>query len=178
MNGMSTDSKEKLYMEDSYDDSSKNEDPSELANEISAGYESLVDDSSDLFAADDGDEQHLDSIISDEEFEEISGEVARLNTADDIEKALAQEGLVVDDPVRMYLKEIGCIPLLDSDKETELAKRMYEGDESAKNELVEANLRLVVSIAKKYVGKGMYFLDLIQEGNLGLMKAVEKFDYR
>ncbi|MBR5681025.1 MAG: hypothetical protein IKX19_10270, partial [Clostridia bacterium] len=90
-----------------------------------------------------------------------------------MEKALSQEGLPVDDPVRMYLKEIGAIPLLDADRETELARRMGEGDESAKNDLVEANLRLVVSIAKRYVGKGMFFLDLIQEGNLGLMKAAE-----
>ncbi len=91
---------------------------------------------------------------------------------------LAQEGLAIDDPVRMYLKEIGKVPLLDADKELELAKKMSEGDEKAKQKLVESNLRLVVSIAKRYVGRGMFFLDLIQEGNLGLMKAVEKFDYR
>jgi len=91
---------------------------------------------------------------------------------------LAQEGLAIDDPVRMYLKEIGKVPLLDAEKELELAKKMAEGDEKAKQKLVESNLRLVVSIAKRYVGKGMFFLDLIQEGNLGLMKAVEKFDYR
>ncbi|MBQ3091407.1 MAG: RNA polymerase sigma factor RpoD [Clostridia bacterium] len=87
------------------------------------------------------------------------------------------EGLAIDDPVRMYLKEIGKVNLLSSDEETELAKRMLEGDEYAKKRLAEANLRLVVSIAKKYVGRGMLFLDLIQEGNLGLIKAVEKFDY-
>jgi len=84
----------------------------------------------------------------------------------------------IEDPVRMYLKEIGKVPLLTADEEIELAKRMEEGDEDAKKRLAEANLRLVVSIAKRYVGRGMLFLDLIQEGNLGLIKAVEKFDYR
>jgi len=87
------------------------------------------------------------------------------------------EGVGIDDPVRMYLKEIGRVPLLSADEEIELAKRMEEGDEEAKRRLAEANLRLVVSIAKRYVGRGMLFLDLIQEGNLGLIKAVEKFDY-
>ena len=88
------------------------------------------------------------------------------------------KGVAVDDPVRMYLKEIGKIPLLTAEEEIELAKRMEAGDEEAKRQLAEANLRLVVSIAKRYVGRGMLFLDLIQEGNLGLMKAVEKFDYK
>ena len=88
------------------------------------------------------------------------------------------EGISIEDPVRMYLKEIGKVPLLTADEEVELAKRMSEGDEDAKKRLAEANLRLVVSIAKRYVGRGMLFLDLIQEGNLGLIKAVEKFDYR
>ena len=88
------------------------------------------------------------------------------------------EGVSVNDPVRMYLKEIGKIPLLTSEEEIELAKRMEQNDEEAKRKLAEANLRLVVSIAKKYVGRGMLFLDLIQEGNLGLIKAVEKYDYR
>ena len=87
------------------------------------------------------------------------------------------EGISVDDPVRMYLREIGKIPLLSYEKELELAKRILNNDEEAKQELAEANLRLVVSIAKKYVGRGMLFLDLIQEGNMGLIKAVEKFDY-
>ena len=87
------------------------------------------------------------------------------------------EGVAVDDPVRMYLKEIGRVPLLTADEEIELARRMEAGDESARHRLEEANLRLVVSIAKRYVGRGMLFLDLIQEGNLGLLKAVEKFDY-
>ena len=91
--------------------------------------------------------------------------------------SLTTEGIIVDDPVRMYLKEIGKVELLDSDREIELAEKMADGDEEAKNILVESNLRLVVSIAKRYVGRGMFFLDLIQEGNLGLMKAVEKFDY-
>ena len=88
------------------------------------------------------------------------------------------EGVSIEDPVRMYLKEIGKVSLLTADEEIELAQRMEEGDEDAKKRLAEANLRLVVSIAKRYVGRGMLFLDLIQEGNLGLIKAVEKFDYR
>ena len=88
------------------------------------------------------------------------------------------EGVSIEDPVRMYLKEIGKVPLLTADEEIELAKRMEDGDENAKKRMAEANLRLVVSIAKRYVGRGMLFLDLIQEGNLGLIKAVEKFDYR
>ena len=92
------------------------------------------------------------------------------------EQALSDIGL--DDPVKMYLKDIGRVPLLSGDEEIELAQRMQEGDEAAKKRLSEANLRLVVSIAKRYVGRGMLFLDLIQEGNLGLMKAVEKFDYQ
>jgi RNA polymerase primary sigma factor len=87
------------------------------------------------------------------------------------------DGVGIDDPVRMYLKEIGRVPLLTAEEEIELAKRMEQGDEEAKKKLAEANLRLVVSIAKRYVGRGMLFLDLIQEGNLGLIKAVEKFDY-
>ena len=88
------------------------------------------------------------------------------------------EGISIDDPVRMYLKEIGRVPLLTAEEEIEIAQRMEQGDEEAKKKLAEANLRLVVSIAKRYVGRGMLFLDLIQEGNLGLIKAVEKFDYR
>ncbi|MDO4710443.1 MAG: RNA polymerase sigma factor RpoD [Peptostreptococcaceae bacterium] len=90
----------------------------------------------------------------------------------------APKGISIDDPVRMYLKEIGKIPLLTPEEESDLARRMDEGDEAVKQQLVEANLRLVVSIAKRYVGRGMLFLDLIQEGNLGLIKAVEKFDYK
>ena len=112
------------------------------------------------------------------EFEkEIQAEVSKFDNSANMEKILEQEGLSIDDPVRQYLKEIGRIPLLDFEGEKELAERMLEGDEDAKTKLVESNLRLVVSIAKKYLGRGMYFLDLIQEGNLGLMKAVEKFDH-
>ena len=113
---------------------------------------------------------------------EIENEVARYGKGENMEKMLKQEGLSIDDPVRMYLKEIGQVPLLSAEREKELAEIMANSTdeaekEKAKNELVEANLRLVVSIAKRYVGKGMFFLDLIQEGNLGLMKAVDKFDY-
>ncbi|MBE6662947.1 MAG: RNA polymerase sigma factor RpoD [Ruminococcaceae bacterium] len=111
-----------------------------------------------------------------EQFADLENEVEQMMNPEEIEKM--QEGLAVDDPVRMYLKEIGKVPLLDPEKEQELAKRMMEGDENAKNQIVEANLRLVVFNAKKHVGKGMAFLDLIQEGNLGLMKAVEKYDYK
>lgn len=95
----------------------------------------------------------------------------------DIDLNNLPDGISIDDPVRMYLKEIGKVPLLSADQEIELAKRMEQGDQEAKKKLAEANLRLVVSIAKRYVGRGMLFLDLIQEGNLGLIKAVEKFDY-
>ena len=94
-------------------------------------------------------------------------------TEDEMNEAIAVDGLAIDDPVRMYLKEIGKVDLLTPEEEIDLAKRMLEGDESAKKRLAEANLRLVVSIAKRYVGRGMMFLDLIQEGNLGLIKAVE-----
>ncbi len=97
--------------------------------------------------------------------------------SDDLEMALSTEGIAIDDPVKIYLKEIGRVPLLTAEEEIELAQRMTTGDSYAKKRLSEANLRLVVSIAKKYVGRGMQFLDLIQEGNLGLIKAVEKFDY-
>jgi len=96
---------------------------------------------------------------------------------DDLELALSTEGIAIDDPVKIYLKEIGWVPLLTPEEEIELSQRMGTGDVYAKNRLSEANLRLVVSIAKKYVGRGMQFLDLIQEGNLGLLKAVEKFDH-
>ena len=97
--------------------------------------------------------------------------------AEKMDSLLSQEGLAIDDPVRMYLKDIGKIPLLTPEREKYLAEQIAEGNKFAKDELIEANLRLVVSIAKRHVGKGMYFLDLIQEGNLGLIKAVEKFDY-
>ena len=119
----------------------------------------------------------FDAEISNEEMSQIESEVEKFGAGENMERILEQEGLAIDDPVRLYLKEIGKVPLLTSEREKELAERMMEGDESAKTELVEANLRLVVSIAKRYVGRGMFFLDLIQEGNLGLMKAVDKFDY-
>ena len=101
-----------------------------------------------------------------------------VESIEDVDELLTHEGLSMDDPVRTYLKEIGKIPLLSSEREMYLAEQIELGDEFAKKELIEANLRLVVSIAKRHVDKGMYFLDLIQEGNMGLMKAVEKFDYR
>ena len=109
-----------------------------------------------------------DDIILDDE-DEVEVEKIDLSVPD---------GVSIEDPVRMYLKEIGKVPLLSAEEEIEYAKRMEQGDEEAKKRLAEANLRLVVSIAKRYVGRGMLFLDLIQEGNLGLIKAVEKFDYR
>ena len=118
-----------------------------------------------------------DDNFSKAEMNEIENEVAQFGSGEGIDYLLEQEGIATDDPVRLYLKEIGKVPLLTTDREKELAELMMAGDEKAKNELVEANLRLVVSIAKRYVGRGMYFLDLIQEGNLGLMKAVEKFDH-
>ena len=105
--------------------------------------------------------------------EEIVEDIAEIET-----EIVAAEGISIDDPVRMYLKEIGKVPLLTAAEEISIAKRMADGDEEARKELIDANLRLVVSVAKKYVGKGLLFLDLIQEGNLGLIKAVEKFDYR
>ena len=114
--------------------------------------------------------------LSGTEMSEIENEVEQFGNSENMQRILEQEGLV-DDPVRLYLKEIGRVPLLTAEREHELAERMGEGDIEAKKALVEANLRLVVSIAKRYVGRGMFFLDLIQEGNLGLMKAVDKFDY-
>ena len=101
----------------------------------------------------------------------------QLPAEEELENVLSSEGISIDDPVKVYLKEIGRVPLLTSEEEIDLAVRMANGDEYAKQRLSEANLRLVVSIAKRYVGRGMQFLDLIQEGNLGLIKAVEKFDY-
>ena len=147
-------------------------------------YKEIMDALEDI----DLDEEQIDNIY--QTLEEMGidvvgdkGEVELLDTADD--ESVEEEddlslpkGISVDDPVKMYLKEIGKIPLLTAEEEVALAKRMEAGDEEAKKRLAEANLRLVVSIAKRYVGRGMLFLDLIQEGNLGLMKAVEKFDYR
>ena len=117
-----------------------------------------------------------DDILGSSE-DDLENGLDEFDRPENMERILASEGLLIDDPVKLYLKEIGRVPLLDADREAELARRMSEGDEKAKKELVEANLRLVVSIAKRYVGKGLFFLDLIQEGNLGLMKAVSKFDY-
>ena len=117
-------------------------------------------------SADDDADDDVEIMLSDED--EVDIEKIDLSVPD---------GISIEDPVRMYLKEIGKVPLLSAEEEVELAKRMAEGDEDAKKRLAEANLRLVVSIAKRYVGRGMLFLDLIQEGNLGLIKAVEKFDY-
>ena len=108
---------------------------------------------------------------------DVIGSIEELPEEEEIDLTLP-EGISIDDPVRMYLKEIGKVPLLSANEEIELAQRMEQGDEAAKQRLAEANLRLVVSIAKRYVGRGMLFLDLIQEGNMGLIKAVEKFDYR
>ena len=115
--------------------------------------------------------------LDNDEFKEIEQDARSYDSTENMDKFFLQEGLAIDDPVRMYLKEIGKIPLLTPERETYLAEQITVGDKDAKNELIEANLRLVVSIAKRHVGKGMYFLDLIQEGNLGLIKAVEKFDY-
>ncbi|MBQ4610289.1 MAG: RNA polymerase sigma factor RpoD [Clostridia bacterium] len=119
-------------------------------------------------------------------FEALNIDVVEETDAADVAEDIADiesdlggaEGVAIDDPVRMYLKEIGKVPLLSAAEEIEIAKRMADGDQEAKRQLAEANLRLVVSVAKRYVGRGMLFLDLIQEGNLGLIKAVEKFDYR
>ena len=119
-----------------------------------------------------------DSLLLDDD--DVDMDDSFMKDSEDIELDAVDllEGIGTEDPVRMYLKEIGKVPLLSAEEEIELAKRMEQGDEEAKKRLAEANLRLVVSIAKRYVGRGMLFLDLIQEGNLGLIKAVEKFDYR
>ncbi len=126
-------------------------------------------------------QKDIDSATPDEletdELKEIEQDARNFDSTENMDKYFSQEGLAIDDPVRMYLKEIGKIPLLTPEREAELAERISLGDKQAKDELIEANLRLVVSIAKRHVGKGMYFLDLIQEGNLGLIKAVEKFDH-
>ena len=147
----------------------------------------------DFFADMELDPEHMDRVFDQLENNKI--DVLRVNSDNEVDSdeeilIVAEEevdvekidlsvpdGISIEDPVRMYLKEIGKVPLLNVDREIELAKRIELGDEDAKKELAEANLRLVVSIAKRYVGRGMLFLDLIQEGNLGLIKAVEKFDY-
>ena len=147
-------------------------------SDLDAALESMdFEDMDKLYAVFEDNGIALPDDISSSEISEIETEVERFGGGENMERLLEQEGLSIDDPVRMYLKEIGKVPLLTTDREKELAERMAEGDEDAKTELVEENLRLVVSIAKRYVGKGMFFLDLIQEGNLGLMKAVDKFDY-
>ena len=123
--------------------------------------------------------------LSNDDDVEFDDEEPNLEDLDSIEEITTEElkvddnleGIKIDDPVRMYLREIGKIPLLTYDQELDLAKKILEGNEDAKKKLTESNLRLVVSIAKKYIGRGMSFLDLIQEGNMGLIKAVEKFDY-
>ncbi len=132
-------------------------------------FEYLEHNGVDVLTITDDEEEPDDIALELEEEDEIDVEQIDLSVPD---------GVSIEDPVRMYLKEIGKVPLLSAEEEIELAKRMEEGDEEAKKKLAEANLRLVVSIAKRYVGRGMLFLDLIQEGNLGLIKAVEKFDYR
>ena len=150
------------------------------SNDLDEALESMdfdMDSLEKLYEAFEDNGVSLPDDISTSEMSEIESEVERFGHGENMERILEQEGLAIDDPVRMYLKEIGKVPLLSAEREKELAGRMTEGDEAAKSELVEANLRLVVSIAKRYVGKGMFFLDLIQEGNLGLMKAVDKFDY-
>ncbi len=134
-------------------------------------YDFLDNNNVDVLRVGEDDEIDPDLFIEEELDEEEEIDVEKIDLS-------VPEGVGVEDPVRMYLKEIGKIPLLSTEDEIELAKRMELGDETAKKLLAEANLRLVVSIAKRYVGRGMQFLDLIQEGNLGLIKAVEKFDYR
>ncbi len=148
-------------------------------NVVDEIYEALL--SKDIEIASETEPEDFPSMMDrDDDFdgnEEDDGIVMTETGEIDIEATLPK-GIAVDDPVRMYLKEIGKVPLLSADEEIELAQRMEKGDEEAKKKLCEANLRLVVSIAKRYVGRGMLFLDLIQEGNLGLIKAVDKFDYR
>lgn len=145
------------------------------AEQIESVYQIFEDMGIDVIG--DKDDELL--LEKDEDLEDIEKKDADDEEVDETKEDLSvPKGINVDDPVRMYLKEIGKIPLLTGNEEVELAKRMQIGDEIAKKKLAEANLRLVVSIAKRYVGRGMLFLDLIQEGNLGLMKAVEKFDYK
>ncbi|RAK22423.1 RNA polymerase RpoD-like sigma 70 subunit [Anoxybacillus vitaminiphilus] len=134
-------------------------------DQVDEYYEYLSEQGIDIVSESDlDDDPDLDILDKEEEF--------------DLNDLTVPPGVKINDPVRMYLKEIGRVPLLSAEEEIELAKRIEQGDEEAKRRLAEANLRLVVSIAKRYVGRGMLFLDLIQEGNMGLLKAVEKFDYR
>ena len=146
----------------------------ELAAELGEANSEEIDKVFDAF------EKMGVNILKDDEF--LEPDIEDLNEVEDIKieelDITNMEGVSVDDPVRMYLREIGRIPLLTFEEELDLAQKVLEGDEDAKQKLAESNLRLVVSIAKKYVGRGMLFLDLIQEGNMGLIKAVEKFDYK
>jgi len=148
-------------------------------NAIDEIYESLL--SKDIEVTSESEPEEFGMIMEhdddDDDDDDAKGVVMTKTGEIDVD-ATVPKGIAVDDPVRMYLKEIGKVPLLTAEEEIELAKRMEAGDEEAKQRLCEANLRLVVSIAKRYVGRGMLFLDLIQEGNLGLIKAVDKFDYR
>ncbi len=144
-------------------------------NQIDDIYEALM--SKDIEIVSEAEPDDFDILLNDDVDLPEDPDLIMDEPADvDLESSLPK-GIAVDDPVRMYLKEIGKVPLLSADEEIELAKRMEQGDEEAKKRLCEANLRLVVSIAKRYVGRGMLFLELIQEGNLGLIKAVDKFDY-
>ncbi len=136
-------------------------------------YDTLISNGIEIVSEADPEDFELKKLEEDKDIDHDIGE----ESEEDLEASLSK-GIAVDDPVRMYLKEIGKVPLLTAEEEIELAKRMELGDEEAKKKLCEANLRLVVSIAKRYVGRGMLFLDLIQEGNLGLIKAVDKFDWR
>ena len=146
----------------------------ELAAELGEANSEEIDKVFDAF------EKMGVNVLKDDDF--LEPDIEDLNEVEDIKleelDITNMEGVSVDDPVRMYLREIGRIPLLTFDEELDLAQKVLEGDEEAKQKLAESNLRLVVSIAKKYVGRGMLFLDLIQEGNMGLIKAVEKFDYK
>ena len=147
----------------------------ELASELDDANTDQIDKVFDAF------EDMGVNVLKDDDLELEEPNLEELEAVEDIKvediDLNNMDGINIDDPVRMYLREIGRIPLLSYDEELELAKRVLDGDEEAKKKLAESNLRLVVSIAKKYVGRGMLFLDLIQEGNMGLIKAVEKFDY-
>ena len=159
----------------SYDTIGKHLDSVDMdKDEMEFIYDDLIGKGIEIVSEETSEDFDAEKISGDKE---DSGDEEDENTEADIEAAITKS-VAVDDHVRMYLKEIGKVPLLTAEEEIELAKRMEAGDEEAKKKLCESNLRLVVSIAKKYVGRGMLFLDLIQEGNLGLIKAVDKFDWR
>ena len=145
--------------------------------EITDALEELDFDADEINKLYDDFESSNIEIVDDFSADEDLDSALDFTDSDDFESSLSSEGIAIDDPVKIYLKEIGRVPLLTAEEEIELAARMAQGDKYARKRLSEANLRLVVSIAKRYVGRGMQFLDLIQEGNLGLIKAVEKFDY-